>query len=73
MCVMRWCYTAAKRAAIVAAADRTCCALILSRQLHTLDLPPPYQILTCIYMRPTLAVNMLTAALVGERSCCGRI
>ncbi len=24
-------------------------------------------------MRPALAVNMLTAALVGELSCCGRI
>lgn len=37
---MRWCYTAAKRAAIVAAADRTCCALTSIRQLHTLDLLP---------------------------------
>jgi hypothetical protein len=37
---MRWCYTAAKRAAIVAAADRTCCALTSIRQLRTLDLLP---------------------------------
>ena len=71
MCAMRWCYTAAKRATTVAAANRTCCALTLIRQLHTLDLPPLSNF--DMHVRPTLAANMLTAALVGELSCCGRI
>ena len=71
MCVMRWCYTAAKRSTVVAAADRTCCALALIRQLHTLDLPPLSNF--DMHVGPTLTVNMLIAALVGELSCCGRI
>ena len=71
MCVMRWCYTAAKRATIVAGDDRICCALTFIRQLHTLDLPALSSF--NMHARPTLAVNMLPAALVGELSCCGRI
>ena len=63
--------TAAKRATTVAAAIRTCCALTLTRLLHTLDLPPLSNF--DMHARPTLAVNMLPAALVGELSCCGRI
>ena len=70
MCAMRWCYTAAKRATTVAAANRTCCALTLIRQLHTLDLSPLSNF--DMHVRPTLAVNMPTATLVGELSCCGR-
>ena len=72
MCVMRWCYTAVKRAATAAAADRICCALTSIHQLHTLWIYPPLSSFD-MHVRPTLAVNMLTAALVGELSCCGRI
>ena len=54
-----------------AAVDCTWGALTLTRQLQTLDLPPFSSF--DMHMRPTLAVNMLTAALVGELSCCGRI
>ena len=41
-------------------------------QLHTLWICPPLPSFD-MHVRPTLAVNMLTAALVGELSCCGRI
>ena len=71
MCAMCWCYTAAKRATIVAGDDRICCALTFIRQLHTLDLPALSSF--NMHARPTLAVNMLTAALIGELSYCGRI
>ena len=55
----------------MAAVDCTWCALTSTRQLQTLDLPPLSSF--DMHMRPALAVNMLTAALVGELSCCGRI
>ena len=70
-CAGATCYTAAKRATTVAAANRTCCALTLIRQLYTLELPPLSNF--DMQARSPLAVNMLPAALVGELSCCGRI
>jgi hypothetical protein len=66
VCVMRWCCTSVKRATTVAAADRICCALTSIHQLHTW-ICPPLSIFD-MHVRPTLAVNMPTAAVVGELS-----
>jgi hypothetical protein len=50
-------------ASVVLLPQFTNCTLWISPSLSSFDM----------HVRPTLAVNMLTAALVGELSCCGRI
>jgi hypothetical protein len=68
---MRWCYAYCGQVSVstVAAVDCTWCALTLTRQLQTLDLPPFSSF--DMHMRPALAIDMLIRALVRGLNCCG--